>query len=151
MEQSNSAQSATTPTPNNREPRGTQKADLRASCSERQLGAQGGRRDFLLRALAASKLLQQSNILHCRAAGKPAIHGARSENGRFKDQVAGQSVNSLRLDQRPLNRQYVLGRTEPKPSLAFLKCRKTTPTQLGKHQDATVKQQCFEKRLEEDL
>jgi len=63
----------------------------------------------------------------------------------------GQSVNSLRLDQRPLNRQYVLGRTEPKPSLAFLKCRKTTPTQMGKDQDAKVKQQCFKKRLKEDL
>ena len=57
------------------------------------------------------------------------ILGSNAKAGEW--QVSGQSVNSLHLDQWPLCQQHVLGRTEPEPSSAFLKCRKTTPTQMG--------------------
>jgi len=43
---------------------------------------------FVLRALAAWKLLQQRNFLSCSAAGKPVIHASRIEDKPHKDQVA---------------------------------------------------------------
>jgi hypothetical protein len=46
---------------------------------------------FVLRALAAQKLLQQRKSLRRCAAGKPVIHASRSGNETFKDQVADEA------------------------------------------------------------
>ena len=55
------------------------KADLCVKRSERLLGAHPGPVDFVLRALAARKLLRQSKFLHRCAARKQVIHTHHSK------------------------------------------------------------------------
>ena len=55
---------------------------------EWQLRAQSGPVDFVLRALAARKLLQQRKFLSRCAVGKLVVHTSLSENETLKDQVA---------------------------------------------------------------
>jgi hypothetical protein len=57
---------------------------------------------FLLRALAAWKMLRQRKTGCCRVAGKQDIHAECSKDQRSNSQAAGQSVNSLRLILYPL-------------------------------------------------
>jgi hypothetical protein len=57
---------------------------------------------FVLRALAARKLLQQRKFLRHRAAGKPVIHVCRSGNDRPKDQVA----DEVYIRSQPMNVCY---------------------------------------------
>ena len=68
-------------------------ADLRPKRSERQERAHTGPIDFVLRALAARKLLQQRKSLRRCAAEQPVIHVSRSENDMFKDQVADKATS----------------------------------------------------------
>jgi|GEM_PF-6280269 len=64
------------------------RADVNADCREGLKRAQSGPLDFVLRALAARKLLQKRKSVRRCAAGKAVIHASRSENETLKDQVA---------------------------------------------------------------
>jgi hypothetical protein len=63
-------------------------AAVRAECSERPVRAHSVSSVFLLRALAAWKMLRQCKIWCCRAAGKPAIHAECSKDQRSNSQIA---------------------------------------------------------------
>jgi hypothetical protein len=66
-------------------------AAVRAMCGEWLERAHTGPVDFVLRALAARKLLQQRKFLSRCAAGKPVIHANCSGNERLEDQVTDKS------------------------------------------------------------
>lgn len=63
------------------------RADVHGERSEIPVRALTVNSDFVLRALAARKLLQQRDFLRCRAAGEPVIRAIRGENNARKDQV----------------------------------------------------------------
>lgn len=72
---------------------------IQVKCGEGLKGAHTGPVDFVLRALAARKLLQQRISLRCYAAEKPVIHASRSGNDILKAQVWGQNGPSCRQRQ----------------------------------------------------
>ena len=71
-------------------------ADLHAARGECLERAQSGPVGFVLRALAARKLLQQRKFLRRCAEGNAVIHASRSENETLKDQVADKAAACLR-------------------------------------------------------
>ena len=88
-----------------------------------------GSADFVLRAPAAQKLLQQRKPLRRCAAKTAAIHASRSENDTLKDQVAGLLYRSFTNHQW---QQCIFEKTDRVPfSQTLSDIRRKAPAQVG--------------------